>query len=123
MATKPRKIYYAIGEVSEIVGVPPHVLRYWEEEFSFLRPPKRRTGARAYRDQDIARVKRIKELLYEDGYTIKGARKRIRDEIAGRAAPVLDGRMQQELDSLEDGLIGLLNILDGKADLDDVANS
>lgn len=117
MATRQKKIYYAIGEVSQMVDVPPHVLRYWEEEFSFLRPPKRRTGARAYRDQDIERIRRIKTLLYDDGYTIKGARKRLRDEIAGRAAPVLDERMLQELGEVEGGLVKLLRLLDGKPEL------
>ena len=117
MPAQSRKIYYAISEVSDLVGAPPHVLRYWEEEFPFLRPPKRRTGARAYREQDIERIQRIKHLLYEEGYTIKGARKRLRDEIAGRAAPVLDDRLMGELDKVETGLVNLLRVLDGKPEL------
>lgn len=117
MAGSSKKIYYSIGEVSELVGVPPHVLRYWEEEFSFLRPPKRRTGARAYREQDIARVRRIKTLLYEEGYTIKGARKRLRGEIAGRIAPVMGDAVMKELDDVEFGLVNVLRILDGKPEL------
>ena len=121
MAGATKKIYYAIGEVSALVGVAPHVLRYWEEEFSFLRPPKRRTGARAYRDQDISRVRRIKELLYDEGYTIRGARKRMRDEIAGRRPPMLDERMMAELNGIETGLVNLLRFLDGKPELVDQA--
>ncbi len=117
MVAQSKKIYYAIGEVSRLVDVPPHVLRYWEEEFSVLRPPKRRTGARAYRDQDISRIRRIKVLLYDEGYTIKGARKRMRDEIAGRAAPVLDDQMLGELEGVEFGLVNVLRILDGKPEL------
>lgn len=118
-----KKIYYAISEVSDLVGTPAHVLRYWEEEFPFLRPPKRRTGARAYRDQDIERVRRIKELLYEEGYTIKGARKRLRDEIAGRVPPVFDERTITELSEIENGLVNLLRILDGKPELVDDADA
>ena len=117
MAPAQKKIYHAIGEVSQLLDVPPHVLRYWEEEFPSLRPPKRRTGARAYRDQDIERIKRIKYLLYDEGYTIKGARRRLREEISGRAAPVLDERMLRELDSIEIGVENVLHILDGKPEL------
>ena len=117
MPATSKKIYYAISEVSDLVGAPPHVLRYWEEEFPFLRPPKRRTGARAYRDQDIDRIRRIKQLLYDEGYTIKGARKRLRDEISGKAKPVLDERMMGELNCIEVGLVNLLKVLDGKPEL------
>jgi DNA-binding transcriptional MerR regulator len=76
----PNKIYFSIGEVSAMTDVPQHVLRYWEEVFPTLSPPKRRNGSRAYRRQDIEKVRLIKRLLYSEGYTIRGARKKLRDE-------------------------------------------
>jgi DNA-binding transcriptional MerR regulator len=69
-----RKLYYTIGEVSELADVKPHVLRYWESEFAGLRPRKGRGGARRYRRRDIETVMQIRELLYERGYRIAGAR-------------------------------------------------
>jgi DNA-binding transcriptional MerR regulator len=69
------KLYYTISEVSELTGVKPHVLRYWESEFSTLRPRKDRGGSRRYRRRDIEEVLAIKTLLYEEGYRIAGARK------------------------------------------------
>ncbi len=76
----PNKIYFSIGEVSAMTDIPQHVLRYWEDVFPTLSPPKRRNGSRAYRQQDIEKVRLIKRLLYSEGYTIRGARKRLRDE-------------------------------------------
>ena len=73
----PTKLYYKIREVSEIVGVEAHVLRFWETEFSALNPPKNRNGQRTYRPKDIVLILEIRKLLYEDGYTIAGARKRM----------------------------------------------
>ena len=73
----PNKLYYKIGEVCEIVGVPAHVLRFWETEFSSLAPPKSRSGHRTYRPRDIELLLVIRRLLYEEGYTIAGARKRL----------------------------------------------
>ena len=73
----PKKLYYKIGEVCEIVGVEPHVLRYWESEFSRLSPPKNKAGQRTYRPKDIELLLLIRKLLYEDGYTIAGARKQL----------------------------------------------
>ncbi len=77
MPFTPSKLYYKIGEVCEIVGVEPYVLRYWETEFSALSPPKNRSGQRTYRPKDIEILLRIKKLLYEDGFTIAGARKQL----------------------------------------------
>ncbi len=77
MAFVPKKLYYKIGEVCEIVGVPAHVLRYWETEFPMLTPPKSRGGQRTYRPADIELLLRIRKLLYDDGFTIAGARKRL----------------------------------------------
>src|SRR5438093_9586575 len=73
----PKKLYYRIGEVCEIVGVQPHVLRYWESEFPRLSPPKNRAGQRTYRPKDIELLLQIRKLLYEDGFTIAGARKQL----------------------------------------------
>jgi len=73
----PKKLYYKIREVCEIVGVEAHVLRFWETEFPSLAPPKTKTGQRIYRPKDIELLLRIRKLLYEDGFTIPGARKQL----------------------------------------------
>jgi DNA-binding transcriptional MerR regulator len=75
----PRKIYYSITEVAEMADVKAHVLRYWETEFSALRPKKNRAGNRTYREKDVKLVLMIRKLLYEDGFTIKGARRKLQD--------------------------------------------
>jgi len=75
----PVKLYYRIGEVSEIVGVEPHVLRYWETEFRSIRPQKSRKGQRIYSRRDVDKLLKVKELLYSHGFTIAGARKRMRE--------------------------------------------
>lgn len=75
----PVKLYYRIGEVSQIVGVEPHVLRYWETEFRSIRPQKSRKGQRIYSRRDVDRLLKVKDLLYTHGFTIAGARKRLRD--------------------------------------------
>ena len=72
-----KKLYYRIGEVCEIVGVEAHVLRYWETEFPPLAPPKNRAGQRTYRAKDIEMLLTIRRLLYEEGFTIAGARKQL----------------------------------------------
>lgn len=78
-AELPRKRYYAIGEVSELCGIKPHVLRYWEQEFPQLKPIKRRGNRRYYQFDDVEMVHRIRGLLYEQGFTIGGARQRLRE--------------------------------------------
>ena len=75
----PDKLYYKIGEVSKITGVKPHVLRYWESEFRAIRPYKTRSLQRLYRKRDIELVLKIKKLLYEDLFTIPGAKRKIKD--------------------------------------------
>ncbi len=75
----PVKLYYRIGEVSEIVGVEPHVLRYWETEFRSIRPQKSRKGQRIYSRRDVDKLLKVKDLLYAHGFTIAGARKRLRE--------------------------------------------
>ncbi len=73
----PAKRYFTIGEVSELCGVKPHVLRYWEQEFTQLRPMKRRGNRRYYQHHEVLLVRRIRDLLYEQGFTISGARNRL----------------------------------------------
>ena len=78
----PAKRYFAIGEVSELCGVKPHVLRYWEQEFPNLKPVKRRGNRRYYQRQDVLVIRQIRALLYEQGFTIGGARNRLEGEEA-----------------------------------------
>jgi len=83
----PHKRYFAIGEVSDLCAVKPHVLRYWEQEFPQLKPVKRRGNRRYYQHDDVLMIRRIRSLLYEQGFTIGGARQRLR-EINKGALPV-----------------------------------
>ena len=80
----PNKLFFKIGEVCEITDTQPYVLRYWESEFPALAPAKNTSGQRIYRRRDIETVLRIKQLLYEEGFTIAGAKKRLEMEMAGR---------------------------------------
>ncbi len=73
----PAKRYFTIGEMSELCGVKPHVLRYWEQEFTQLKPVKRRGNRRYYQHHEVLLIRRIRELLYEEGFTISGARSRL----------------------------------------------
>jgi DNA-binding transcriptional MerR regulator len=75
----PAKRYFTIGEVSELCGVKPHVLRYWEQEFTQLKPVKRRGNRRYYQHHEVLLIRRIRDLLYEQGFTISGARNRLDD--------------------------------------------
>jgi DNA-binding transcriptional MerR regulator len=81
------KTYYSISEVCGLIGVEAHVLRYWESEFPQLRPKKNRAGNRAYRDKDIEIITTIKHLLYEEGYTIPGAKKKLSASRSNAAEP------------------------------------
>ena len=93
----PAKRYFTIGEVSDLCGVKPHVLRYWEQEFTQLKPVKRRGNRRYYQHHEVLLIRRIRELLYEEGFTISGARNRLdnalghdeKPEPAPRARPAL----------------------------------
>ena len=79
----PEKLFFKIGEVCDITGIQAHVLRYWESEFPMLAPQKNRAGQRTYSKRDVEMVLRIKELLYEDQYTIAGAKKKLTNELRG----------------------------------------
>jgi len=83
----PAKRYFTIGEVSELCGVKPHVLRYWEQEFTQLKPVKRRGNRRYYQHHEVLLVRRIRELLYSQGFTISGARNRLDDVVVEAKAP------------------------------------
>src|SRR5579872_2523266 len=77
MATLPPKLYFRIGEVATLVGVEPHVLRYWEREFRSIRPTKSAKGQRVYSRRDVENLMRVRELLYREGFTIAGAKKKL----------------------------------------------
>lgn len=91
----PAKRYFTIGEVSDLCGVKPYVLRYWEQEFTQLKPMKRRGNRRYYQHHEVLLIRRIRELLYEQGFTISGARNRLSD---GHGVP---DEMLEEPDELE----------------------
>lgn len=89
----PAKRYFTIGEVAELCGVKPHVLRYWEQEFTQLRPMKRRGNRRYYQHHEVLMIRRIRDLLYDQGFTISGARNRLQELShveRENAAPMLD---------------------------------
>jgi DNA-binding transcriptional MerR regulator len=95
----PDKLFFKIGEVCEIAGVEPYVLRFWETEFKFLAPQKAKSGHRVYRRKDVEMVLKIKELLYERGFTIAGARKQLSRtrEVQGPERDRILDRMRREL--------------------------
>lgn len=82
----PAKRYFTIGEVSDLCGVKPHVLRYWEQEFTQLKPVKRRGNRRYYQHHEVLLIRRIRELLYEQGFTISGARNKLDTRLANGSA-------------------------------------
>jgi DNA-binding transcriptional MerR regulator len=83
----PAKRYFTIGEVSDLCGVKPHVLRYWEQEFTQLKPVKRRGNRRYYQHHEVLLIRRIRELLYEEGFTISGARNRLDNALGQEEKP------------------------------------
>ncbi|MGH7271448.1 MAG: MerR family transcriptional regulator [Polyangiaceae bacterium] len=83
----PPKLYFRIGEVSDLVGVEPHVLRYWEREFRAIRPTKSAKGQRVYSRRDVENLRRVRELLYSEGFTIAGAKKKLARPGEGEEAP------------------------------------
>ena len=99
----PAKRYFTIGEVSELCGVKPYVLRYWEQEFSQLKPMKRRGNRRYYQHHEVLLIRRIRELLYEQGFTISGARNRLVDGHHARQDPAHDDFTDSDLHEDRDG--------------------
>jgi len=115
VVTEPiaKKAYYSIGEVCDITGLKPHVLRYWESQFEVLNPIKNRAGNRVYRPKDIELVLLVRNLLYEEKYTIEGARQRLLEmrqsgELAEERQMVLDPEF---LSSMKEELLSLREIL------------
>ena len=123
----PNKLFFKIGEVCELTDTQPYVLRYWESEFPALAPAKNSSGQRIYRRRDIETILRIKQLLYEEGFTIAGAKKRLEAELTGKAdtpssmAAVAAAAAESEeaidparaaLREIRDGLRDLLTLLD-----------
>jgi DNA-binding transcriptional MerR regulator len=110
----PEKLYFRIGEVARLCRLPAYVLRFWETEFPQLKPVKSSTGQRMYRRRDVESVVRIKQLLYEEGYTIAGARQHLRDEGKGEkkqaALPFMAGS-HAEMRQIRQGLQEILTIL------------
>ncbi len=108
----PAKRYFTIGEVSDLCGVKPHVLRYWEQEFTQLKPVKRRGNRRYYQHHEVLLVRRIRELLYREGFTISGARNRL-DDAPGREEILLPaGEIRAEPSfSFRSELVGIIGLL------------
>lgn len=104
----PAKRYFTIGEVSDLCGVKPHVLRYWEQEFTQLKPVKRRGNRRYYQHHEVLLIRRIRELLYEQGFTISGARNRLDSRVTNAGA---DDDLGASLPSVETDLISIRNEL------------
>jgi DNA-binding transcriptional MerR regulator len=103
----PAKRYFTIGEVSDLCGVKPYVLRYWEQEFTQLKPVKRRGNRRYYQHHEVLLIRRIRDLLYEQGFTISGARNRLADGTAAQRAhlaPIDEGSGAGAMDDPVDGL-------------------
>lgn len=109
----PAKRYFTIGEVSELCAVKPHVLRYWEQEFTQLRPVKRRGNRRYYQHHEVLLIRRIRELLYEEGFTISGARQRLEHdgEIPAEAASAKPAPARLDTAALRAELAAILKIL------------
>ncbi len=100
----PGKRYFTIGEVSELCAVKPHVLRYWEQEFPQLKPVKRRGNRRYYQREDVLTIRQIRSLLYDQGYTIVGARQRMVDENDNNGTVNIQAVIRETIEELEDVL-------------------
>ena len=120
----PAKRYFTIGEVSELCGVKPHVLRYWEQEFTQLRPVKGRGNRRYYQHHEVLLIRRIRELLYEQGFTINGARNRLDShgrpngssgdiEDMQESGAVPQGNVAVDVDQLRKDILQVIDLLGG----------
>jgi DNA-binding transcriptional MerR regulator len=107
----PAKRYFTIGEVSELCGVKPHVLRYWEQEFNQLKPVKRRGNRRYYQHHEVLLVRRIRELLYSQGFTISGARNKLDEAGVGDSAAVDHQETAKTTVSLRAELKSIIDLL------------
>ena len=113
----PDKLYFRIGEVSRLCGLPSYVLRFWETEFNQLKPSKSGTGQRMYRKIDVEHVLRIKKLLYDQGFTIAGARQQLRAETKRKQSPLpfaVPAPNRGELKQVRQGLREILGILSSR---------
>jgi DNA-binding transcriptional MerR regulator len=106
----PAKRYFTIGEVSELCGVKPHVLRYWEQEFTQLKPVKRRGNRRYYQHHEVLLIRRIRELLYDQGFTISGARNRL-DELVAEPTKTTRALRSSNLGAVRREIESLLELL------------
>lgn len=114
----PDKLYFKIGEVARIVGVKPYVLRYWETEFSMVKPGKTPSRHRLYRRQDVAMLLEIKRLLYSEGYTIAGAKKRLKETHKEEPShqpflPVTEEVYKRTLNTIKQEILSLCQLLNG----------
>lgn len=118
-AAIPDKLYFKIGEVARLAGVEPYVLRFWETEFPTLKPGKSPTGQRLYRRREVELALKLKSLLHEQGFTIAGARQKLKSEHDGKRAqtalPLSDGRDRELLDKVRAGLVEIAALLDRPA--------
>jgi DNA-binding transcriptional MerR regulator len=112
----PEKLYFRIGEVAKLCRLPAYVLRFWESEFPQLKPTKGSTGQRMYRRKDVETVLHIKKLLYEEGFTIAGARQHLKDQKGDKTQSVLPfpARNPADLKEIRQGLKDILAILSAK---------
>ena len=115
MAPATQKLYYKIGEVCQICQIEPHVLRYWETEFSMLSPAKNKSGQRIYRHKELELVQSIRYLLYDQGYTLAGANKRLKEQgpvdEAARSGPQLSSSQKKALSEARNELQAALEVL------------
>ena len=109
----PAKRYFTIGEVSELCGVKPHVLRYWEQEFTQLKPVKRRGNRRYYQHHEVLLIRRIRELLYDQGFTINGARNRLEEGSAEPAKAEARPTAAVDAAALREELRAVIDLLRG----------
>lgn len=119
----PAKRYFTIGEVSDLCGVKPHVLRYWEQEFTQLKPVKRRGNRRYYQHHEVLLIRRIRELLYEQGFTISGARNRLNEPLRAEVASTAqkDATLKNNVTQSPSGAKRQFNsIADVKAELQEI---
>ena len=126
----PAKRYFTIGEVAELCGVKPHVLRYWEQEFTQLRPMKRRGNRRYYQHHEVLMIRRIRDLLYDQGFTISGARNKMqeilqveREHKRGQGVALSDVSLQDEEGLIDDDALDEALATEDRNDVLDVPGS